>query len=137
MFYKSFIESLLRYCIICWYGHYKITHKNKLGRTVKTCVKSWGSSRLNEVYRLYLTEKANMVCMDTSHPHAVEFQPLPSHLRYMYSKIRASRAKLIYSHGNNFIKQDAVQWGVWGNTWIRGGGVAVTDDHGPLLFLFI
>lgn len=95
LFYKSFIESILCYCIVCWYGHSKVTHKNKLGKIVRTCGKIMGEQQvdLSHLYLTRLTDKADKVSMDTSHPLSVEFQPLPSGRRYRYPKIKTNRAK--------------------------------------------
>jgi len=111
MFYKSFIESILSYCIVCWYGYSKITHRNKLGKIVKTCRKIIGKQQV-DMYQLYLTrlqQKADKVCMDTTHPLSVEFMPLPSGRRYRYPNVRTNRAK------NSFIPMAITQLNkMWG-----------------------
>lgn len=105
LFYKSFIESILSYCIVCWYGHSKTTHRNKLGKIVKTCGRIIGKQQV-DLYQLYLTrlvQKADKVCMDTTHPLSVEFKRLPSGRRYRYPKVRTNRAK------NSFIPMAITQ----------------------------
>lgn len=94
-FYKFFIESIVSYCVLCWYGHSKITHRNKLGKIVKTCETIIGKQPV-DLYHLYLTrlaQKEDKVCMDKTYSLSVEFMLLRSGCRYRYPNVRTNRVK--------------------------------------------
>ena len=52
MFYSSFIESILTFAIIRWFGNLSISNKNKLRNVLKLCQKIFGSS-LNDLDSFY------------------------------------------------------------------------------------
>ncbi len=42
LFYKQFIESVLSFCIVAWYGNLSLSNKNRLGSLVKVAGKIIG-----------------------------------------------------------------------------------------------
>ncbi len=42
LFYKQFIESVLSFCIVAWYGNLSLSNKNRLGGLVKVAGKIIG-----------------------------------------------------------------------------------------------
>ena len=83
LFYSAFIESIISFSIICWYGNLNLKDKNQLNRIVKTASKIAGVSfsSLDQVFQSQVLKKAKSIRMDNSHPLSSEYRLLPSGLR--------------------------------------------------------
>ncbi len=106
---QSFTENILCYCTVCWYGHFKITHRNKLGKIVHSFWKLMGRQSTDLYHHLTrLADKAarsawtQLNHSQWSFSHSIQVEGLCT----LGSK--PTRKKLIYSHGCNVNKQDAV-----------------------------
>ena len=88
MFYSSFIESVLTFSIISWFGNLSVANKNRLGGIVKVCQKTTGMTLnpLNHIYQVRATQKAKVILGNPQHPLFKEFRLLPSGRRYAYKK---------------------------------------------------
>ena len=82
--YRSLIESILSFNIVCWFGILKVIERNKLNRIVNLANKIIGQKQLTlkELYVKSMNRKAKCVVKDESHPLFHEFQLLPSKRRY-------------------------------------------------------
>ncbi len=95
MFYSCFIESVLTFSFICWYGLLSLKNKNRLQGIVRVCSKIAGINLndLTDVYKLRTLSKARSVLTDQSHPLVDEFVLLPSRRRYILPRCRTNRLK--------------------------------------------
>ena len=52
MFYCSFMESVLTYCLVCWFGTLSVTNRGKLDSIVnrRSQVVGVGQTGLNQLY---------------------------------------------------------------------------------------
>lgn len=94
-FYSCFIESILTFSFICWYGSLSLRNKNRLQGIVRVCSKIAGISLndLTALYQLRTLSKVRSILGDQSHPLAGEFLLLPSGRRYILPKCRTNRLK--------------------------------------------
>ena len=94
-FYKSFIESVLTFGFMCWYGGLMLKNRKVLERNVKICSKIVGQRQvdLNILYERRVKEKAMKIISDNSHILVQYFELLPSGKRYRVPKGRSQRFK--------------------------------------------
>ena len=88
MFYSSFIESILTFSIISWFGNLSVANKNRLGGIVKVSQKITGMTLnpLNHIYQVRATKKAKAIVDNPQHPLFTEFRLLPSGRRYAHNR---------------------------------------------------
>ena len=94
-FYRAFIESVLTFGFICWYGSLSVSNKKVLQRVVKVCEKVVGEKQL-EVQTLYESRvrmKAKAVHEDESHSLAKYFELMPSGRRFRVPHCKSLRMK--------------------------------------------
>ncbi len=53
MFYGAFIESIMTFCVICWYGNASEAQKRSLGKVVTTASKLLGI-KLESIESIYV-----------------------------------------------------------------------------------
>ena len=95
MFYSCFIESVLTFAFITWYGMLTLKNRNRLQGITKVCSRIAGTT-LNDLTMLYQRQtlkKAQSVLDDQSHPLHAEFRLLPSGRRYCVPKCRTNRMR--------------------------------------------
>jgi hypothetical protein len=94
-FYSSFIESVLTFSFMCWYGSLCVRSKNVLDRVVNVCGKIVGVQQqsLCVLYERRVMRKASNICTDRSHVLAHHFELLPSGRRFRVPKTRTVRGK--------------------------------------------
>ena len=95
IFYSCFIESILTFSFICWFGSLTAKDKNRLSSIVRMCGRIAGTSleELSVLYRARATRKAKMILSDPVHPLASHYRLLPSGRRYMVPRLRTNRFK--------------------------------------------
>ena len=100
-FYKCFIESVLTFSFICWYGSLSIKNRNVLSKVVNVCSKIVGARQesMNALYERRVVGKARVIAVDKSHGLSKYFELLPSGMRYRTPRLRTLRMK------NSFIPQ--------------------------------
>ena len=107
LFYRSFIESILRYGITAWFGNLSVQLKSQLSRLTRTAMKITGSTSpmifLQEIFEQTLRRQSVKIIYDTKHVLYNEFQLLPSGRRYRTPPCRLNRYK--YSFVPLSIKQ--------------------------------
>ena len=69
MFYKSFIQSVLMFSFICWFGNIRQKDKNNLQRIVNISSKVTGmkQSTLTVLYEKQVLRKAAHILADSTH----------------------------------------------------------------------
>ncbi len=95
IFYSCFIEFVLTFFFICWFGSLSFKNKKKLENIVRMCSKIAGIS-LNELslsYRARATRKAQSMSADCTHPLFAEYKLLPSGRRYALPGCRTNCPK--------------------------------------------
>ena len=94
-FYKSFIESVLTFGFMCWFGGLSVRNKNILDRVAKVCGKVVGVKQvgLNELYECRVVRKAGSIILDTTHVLAKHYELLPSGRRYRMTKFSTLRTR--------------------------------------------
>ena len=95
MFYSCFIESVLTFAFISWFGSATLRNRNRLCGITKTCSKIAGTA-LNDLPQLHkgrALKKALSILDDPSHPLFSEFKLLPSGRRFAIPRCRTNRFK--------------------------------------------
>ena len=61
LFYRSFIESVLTFCIVAWYGNLTLSNKNRLSSLVKVASKISGrtQAQLIDLYKRQMLQRAS------------------------------------------------------------------------------
>ena len=80
LFYRSFIESVISFSIICWYGNLGVKQKKSLNGIVRGAGKIVGEkfSCLSHIYDRQVLMKASSIRADSSHPLYSAYKFLPS-----------------------------------------------------------
>lgn len=90
--YTSFIESILTFTMVCWFGNLSVLNKNKLKSIVKLCQKTIGISLNDLDFCFSVTHRAKVILASPLHPLYAEFQLLPSKRRYTFTcKAKSNR----------------------------------------------
>ncbi len=95
LFYKQFIESVLSFCIVAWYGNLSLSNKNMLGSLVKVAGKIIGVNQTGptEIFQNSVVKKAQVILCTTDHPLHTEFHMLPSGRRFRVPVCRTKITK--------------------------------------------
>ena len=98
MFYCSFIESVISFSIICWFGNLNVKDKNNLKRIVTTASKICGVkfNSLDLVFQRQVLKKAKAIRADNAHPLNSEYKMLPSGARLETSSAKKNRHKFSF-----------------------------------------
>ena len=93
MFYRCFIESIISFCLVSWFGNLPLKNKNSLNQIVRWASKLIGEQQLNldSLYEGQLRRLAGSILGDASHPLHGEFQPLPSGRRFKMPAFKTKR----------------------------------------------
>ena len=94
-FYKSFIESVVTYGFLCWFGGLNVRNRMMLNRVVNVCGKVVGERQqsLNELYEHRVVRKAEAILNDASHVLASQYCLLPSNRRFSMPNTTTQRAR--------------------------------------------
>jgi hypothetical protein len=92
-FYRSFIESVITFGFVCWYGSLSVKNKNVLVRMVNVCSKVIGSQQASaeSLYEQRVVRKGRRIASDRSHVLAHLYELLPSGRRHRTHKARTLR----------------------------------------------
>ncbi len=96
LFYRSFVESVVIFFLICWYGSITLKQKNSISRLIRvsSCITGSKQKGLGELYQKQMLRRVESILSDSSHPLQAEFQMLPSGSRFKLPKLRTN----IYKH---------------------------------------
>ena len=94
-FYRCFVQSVLTFSFICWFGSLSIKNKNVLNRIVNVCSKIVGVKQegLTVLYERRVKGKAGVIASDKSHGLCRFYELLPSGRRYRAPKSRTLRSR--------------------------------------------
>ena len=94
MFYRSVVESVLCFCILCWYGNSLAADRKKLLRIIKSARRLGCDVRtLEELYDDLVRKKVEQTIDDKEHPLNAYFMYLPSGVRLSSIYCRTTRYK--------------------------------------------
>ena len=95
LFYRSFIESVLAFSLVCWFKNANVKSRNKLSRIVNICSKITGvqQASLSELYDRQVLRKTATILRNPQHPLFDEYEFLPSGRRLRVPRLRTNRAK--------------------------------------------
>ena len=96
LFYRSFIESILTFSMVCWYGNLNEKDKKRISKIVNICSKIIGDQQtsLSELFDKRVIRKANSILNSKfEHPLECEFDPLPSGRRFRVPILKTNRSK--------------------------------------------
>ncbi|CAJ1066412.1 gastrula zinc finger protein XlCGF28.1-like%2C partial [Xyrichtys novacula] len=98
MFYSAFIESVISFCVICWYGNLAIKNKNSLGSIVRVASKVAGVKfrSLDVIFKEQVLKKAKSIRTDNTHPLHHKYKFLPSGLRLAVPPASKNRYKFSF-----------------------------------------
>ena len=93
LFYRAFIESVLSFALVSWFGNLSLQDKNSLNQIIKWAGRIIGEPQLTmaALYDTQLQRKASAIRNDCSHPLHGEFQLLRSGCRFVAPKGRTER----------------------------------------------
>ncbi len=79
MFYSCCTESVISFSFVCWYGSLNVNNRNRLQGIVKVCGKIVGTTLnyLNDLYKVRILKKAELIMNDPSHPLQNVFRLCP------------------------------------------------------------
>ena len=94
-FYHCFVESVLTFSFICWFGNLSLKNKNILNKIVNVCSKTVGMKQVNltELYEWRVKVKAKKIVNESSHTLAKYYAVLPSGKRFRCPKLKTLRYK--------------------------------------------
>ena len=95
VFYQTFIQSVLTYNFLGWYGGLSARNRNKLFKIVNTAGKIAGVSfeNMSFVYERQIVKKVDKIRTDTSHILSQHFELLPSGRRFRVPSLKTNRAR--------------------------------------------
>ena len=90
LFYRSFVESVVTFSLICWYGSITVKQKNSLSKLIKLSSRITGSNQkgLEELYQKQMLKRVDSILSNSSHPLQAEFQMLPSGSRFKLPRLK-------------------------------------------------
>lgn len=93
LFYRAFIEPVLSFSMVAWYGNVSLRDKNSLQQVVKWVGRLVGQPQLclSELYAEQLQRKVSSILQDCTHPLYGEFLLHRSGRRYVVPKGRTKR----------------------------------------------
>lgn len=99
-FYHAFIESVLWFCSVSWFGNLSLKNKNCLHQIVKWSSKLIGKSQLNpeSLHAGQLQRMAGSILLDDFYSLHWEFQLLPSGRRYIISAYKTKLYSSIHQY---------------------------------------
>ena len=100
MFYQSFVESILTFSFICWFGGLAVRDKNSLCSIVKVCSKIIGIQQrdLGSLWERQVVQKAKGIISQYGHILSSEFTTMPSGRRFIAPIRRTNRSPILLSH---------------------------------------
>ena len=95
MFYRAFIESILSFSLMAWFGNLTLKSRNSLSQIVKWSSRLIGEPQLNleTLYLRQLKRLSSSILDHDSHPLHSEFKLLPSGRRLLVPRSRTKRYK--------------------------------------------
>ena len=98
LFYSAYIETVISFSIICWYGNLCVKDKNSLGKIVKVASKIIGTnmSSLGLLFNKQVLSKAMSIRADAAHPLNAEYRLLPSGRRFETPSATTNRHKFSF-----------------------------------------
>ena len=95
IFYQTFIQSILVFNFVCWYGRLSVRNKNKLMKIATTASKISGNSfeSLTSIFERQTLKKVCKIIKDPTHCLYSQFQFLPSGRRINLPLLRSNRAR--------------------------------------------
>ena len=93
MFYQSFIESILTFSFICWFGGLSIKDKNCLYNIVKVCSKIIGIRQrdLSSLWERKVIKRAQGIISQPDHVLSSDFVLMPSGRRFAAPLVKTNR----------------------------------------------
>jgi hypothetical protein len=91
--YRAFIESILTFSFICWFGCVSVKQKSKLSGIVNVCSKIVGTKQisLTDLFKSRALTKAVQISQDPTHALSMFYELLPSGRRFRAFKCRTKR----------------------------------------------
>ena len=87
MFYKSVVESVLKFGLLNWYGGSSSAARGKVKRIVTSPRRlGYNAPSLEELYHDLMEKKCKHIQSDPSHPLSSNFEELPSESREWFRK---------------------------------------------------
>ena len=94
-FYRAFIQSVIGFACVCWYGSLSVSDRNVLQRQVNMCSKLIGRKQesMNDIFEKRTLKKAKSIVKDEGHVLAQYFDLLPSGRRYRMPLTNVGRTR--------------------------------------------
>ncbi len=93
LFYHAFIESVLTFSLVSWFGNLPLKERNSFTQIIKWSGRLIGTTQpcLGSLYTRQLQQLATSISNDASHPLVSEFQLLPSGRRFIVPRSKTTR----------------------------------------------
>jgi hypothetical protein len=99
LFYHSVILSILKFCMVCWFGGLSIKQVKSVERIMKIANKIMSDGlevHMEEMYNSDLVSMYNRIASNNVHPLFVNFEALRSGTRLRATRVRTNRFKLSF-----------------------------------------
>ena len=95
LFYHAFIELILSFSLVSWFGNLSLKNRSSLNQTVKWSGRLIGESQCDpaSLHTRQLQQITSLILKDDSHPLHSEFQLLPSGRRFIVPRCRTQQYK--------------------------------------------
>ena len=92
-FYRTFVQSVITYNFLSWFGNLSVQNKNKLSKILNTASKIIGLpiETIGSYYEHQISKKANKILSDSTHILFSEYSQLPSGRRLRMPNFRTNR----------------------------------------------
>lgn len=93
MFYRSVIQSVATFCIVCYYGNLTKANRKRLAKLQRTAIRlgCYDVKSIEALYTDMLVKKSKSIIEDTCHPLSSHFKLLPSGMRLQSIRCRTNR----------------------------------------------
>lgn len=93
MFYRAFIESILSFSLVSWFGQITLRQRKSLEQVIKWSSRLLGESQLSlaALYSRQVQRVVTSILNDDSHPLHCHFRLLPSGRRFVVPRCKTQR----------------------------------------------
>ena len=114
LFYKSIVQSIISFCIACWYGNLVSSDKNKLSKIIRSANKLGIKNvpSLSDLYQTNVKRLGLKIMLDELHPLHENYKLLRSGNRLDTVYVRTCRYRTSFipasvrllNNNNNYLK---------------------------------
>ncbi len=111
--FRAFIESVLSFCLVSWFGNLSLKNRNRLNQTVKWSRRLIGESQSNpeSLHTGQLQRTVRSTLTESSHPLHSDFRVSGLDIRIKYESVKPSDTRTaLFQH---YTSDDDSWWQLW------------------------